>query len=142
MIKEYITKSPEETFLLGKKISLSFKGGEVIAFKGGLGMGKTCITSGIAAGLGYDGEVTSPTFNIVNEYRGGRLPLFHFDLYRLSGFEDVYSTGYFDYLDENGVIVCEWSENIPSVFDGNTIYIEFFRIDDSTRRITVTNGSV
>ncbi len=141
MSRIFLSNSAEETVSIGVDIAKTLVAGDKIAFIGGLGMGKTCITSGIAKGLGYEGDVTSPTFNIVNEYRGGRLPLFHFDLYRISGFEDLYSTGFFDYADEMGVMVCEWSENISSVFDDNTIYIKFERIDDSSRKITLFKGS-
>ncbi len=137
MVNEYISNSPEDT----EKISFDFAkkliGGEVIAFIGGLGMGKTCFMRGLAKGLEFSGDVTSPTFAIVNEYRGGRLPIFHFDMYRISSFDDLYSTGYFDYMEENGVIAIEWSENISSVLEDNTIYIKFERIDDLTRKITV-----
>ena len=101
-------------------------------------MGKTCFTRGLARGLGFDGFVTSPTFALVNEYIGGRLPLYHFDMYRVEGWEDLYSTGYFDYLEMGGVIAAEWSENIEAALEGKVITIEFSRIDDNVRKITVT----
>ena len=95
-MKEYITNSPEETEKLAIDFSKTLSGGEVIAFLGGMGMGKTHFTRGLAKGLGFTGDVSSPTFAIVNEYRGGRLPLFHFDMYRIESWEDLYSSGFFN----------------------------------------------
>ena len=135
---EIITNSPSETEQLAEKIADRLSGGEVIAFRGGMGMGKTCFTRGLARGLGFHGFVTSPTFALVNEYIGGRLPLYHFDMYRVEGWEDLYSTGYFDYLEMGGVIAAEWSENIEAALEGKVITIEFSRIDDNVRKITVT----
>ena len=135
---EIITNSPVETEQLAERIAEKLLGGEVIAFRGGMGMGKTCFTRGLARGLGFDGFVTSPTFALVNEYIGGRLPLYHFDMYRVEGWEDLYSTGYFDYLEMGGVIAAEWSENIEAALEGKVITIEFSRIDDNVRKITVT----
>lgn len=135
---EIITNSPVETEQLAERIAEKLSGGEVIAFRGGMGMGKTCFTRGLARGLGFDGFVTSPTFALVNEYIGGRLPLYHFDMYRVEGWEDLYSTGYFDYLEMGGVIAAEWSENIEAALEGKVITIEFSRIDDNVRKITVT----
>ena len=135
---EIITNSPSETEQLAEKIADKLSGGEVIAFRGGMGMGKTCFTRGLARGLGFEGFVTSPTFALVNEYIGGRLPLYHFDMYRVEGWEGLYSTGYFDYLEMGGVIVAEWSENIEAALEGRVITIEFSRIDDNVRKITVT----
>ena len=135
---EIITNSPSETEQLAEKIADKLSGGEVIAFRGGMGMGKTCFTRGLARGLGFEGFVTSPTFALVNEYIGGRLPLYHFDMYRVEGCEDLYSTGYFDYLEMGGVIAAEWSENIEAALEGRVITIEFSRIDDNVRKITIT----
>lgn len=135
---EIITNSPVETEQLAERIAEKLSGGEVIAFRGGMGMGKTYFTRGLARGLGFDGFVTSPTFALVNEYIGGRLPLYHFDMYRVEGWEDLYSTGYFDYLEMGGVIAAEWSENIEAALEGKVITIEFSRIDDNVRKITVT----
>lgn len=135
----YITSSPEETEELGFKLGKKLRGGEVIAYRGGLGMGKTCFTRGLASGLGYKGEVTSPTFALINEYSGGRLPLYHFDMYRISGWEDLYSTGFFEYLDMGGVIAAEWSENIENALPENTITVSFKALADEKREITI-NG--
>lgn len=136
-MKEYISKSPEQTEEIGTKLAETLNGGEVIAFRGDLGMGKTCFTRGLARGLGYIGEVTSPTFNLVNEYIGGRLPLYHFDMYRISGWEDLYSTGFFDYIEAGAVLAAEWSENIENALDENAIIVEISRIDDLTRKIII-----
>ncbi len=138
-MEKYITSSPEETEKLGFKLGKMLHGGEVIAYRGGLGMGKTCFTRGLAAGLGYTGEVTSPTFALINEYLGGRLPLYHFDMYRISGWEDLYSTGFFEYLEQGGVIAAEWSENIENALPENTVTVSFKALGDEKREITI-NG--
>ena len=139
MLKKFVSNSYKETENIAEEFAKTLNGGEVIAFIGGLGMGKTCFMRGLSRGLGYTGDVTSPTFALVNEYRGGRLPIFHFDMYRVASFDDLYSTGYFDYLEENGVIAAEWSENISSALDDNTIYIIFERTGDNSRNITITD---
>lgn len=136
----YISNSPQETEEIAQELAKELTGGEVIAFTGNLGMGKTCFTRGLAKGLGFKGEVTSPTFALVNEYRGGRLDVFHFDMYRVGSWDDLYSTGYFEYLDEGGVVVIEWSENIASALDNQTIYINIEVTGESSRRITVSRG--
>ena len=136
-MEKYITYSPEETEKLGFKLGKMLHGGEVIAYRGGLGMGKTCFTRGLALGVGYTGEVTSPTFALINEYLGGRLPLYHFDMYRVSGFDELYSTGFFDYLDWGGVLFIEWSENIQEALPPGTIFLTIRRVDDDTREITI-----
>ena len=136
-MKKYITSSPEETEKLGFELGKKLLGGEVIAYKGGLGMGKTCFTRGLASGLGYNGEVTSPTFALINEYLGGRLPLYHFDMYRISSWEDLYSTGFFDYQEMGGVIAAEWSENIENALPENTITVSFKALDETMREIII-----
>lgn len=139
-MRKYISNSPEETEELGARLAKKLSGGEVVSFKGGLGMGKTCFTRGLAKGLGFEGEVTSPTFALINEYIGGRLPLYHFDMYRISGWEDLYSTGFFEYLEEGGVIAAEWSENIENALPQSTVTVSFVRIDDNTREIEISGG--
>ena len=134
----FLTNSPADTEKIGEKLGGILTGGEVIAYTGDLGAGKTCFTRGLARGLGYKGNVTSPTFAIINEYLGGRLNLYHFDMYRVTGWEDLYSTGYFDYLDAGGVIAAEWSENITAALPQNTIYVSIEKTDDLCRKITVT----
>lgn len=141
-MKKYVfyTKNAEETTLLGEKIGALLKTGDVIAMDGDLGAGKTHFTYGLAKAMGIDEYITSPTFTIVNEYRSGRLPLFHFDAYRLSCAEELYDIGYEDYLAQNGVCVIEWAVNVGEVFDGNTIYVEILRMDnvsENDRTITL-----
>lgn len=135
----FISASPEQTEDIAFNLAADFKGAEVIAFSGDLGAGKTCFTRGLARGLGYDGNVTSPTFSLINEYLGGRHPLYHFDMYRISSWDDLYSTGFFEYLD-NGVIAAEWSENIAAALPQNTIFVDIEKVDDTTRKITITRG--
>lgn len=136
-MKRFNSDSPEATEKIGERLADSLSGGEVIAYRGGLGMGKTCFTKGLARGLGYKGEVTSPTFALINEYIGGRLPLYHYDMYRISGWEDLYSAGFFDYIDCGGVVAAEWSENIEGALPDNTVYVEFESLGDNSRQITV-----
>ena len=137
---EIITNSPVETEAFAEQFAKELKGGEVIAFKGNMGMGKTCFTRGLARGLGFSGQVNSPTFALVNEYIGGRLPLYHFDMYRIESWEDLYSCGFFDYKEAGGVIAAEWSENIEGALDYDTIVISFERLSDNSRKITVFKG--
>lgn len=139
MFQKHTTTSYKETEHIAEEFAKTLSGGEVLAFIGGMGMGKTCFMRGLARGLGFKGDVTSPTFAIVNEYRGGRLPIFHFDMYRVTGFDDLYSTGYFDYMEENGVIAVEWSENVSSVFEDGTVFINIEASDENTRVITITD---
>lgn len=131
------TNSPEETIKLGEKIGALLRGGDVIAYSGGLGAGKTTITRGISVGLGLGDEVTSPTFSLVNEYAGNQQTLYHFDMYRISSPDDLETTGFYDYMDGDSVLAIEWSENIESELPQNTIYIHIERIDDETRKITI-----
>lgn len=138
---EIITKSPKETEKFAEDFAKNLLGGEIIAFKGSMGMGKTCFTRGLAKGLGFVGQVSSPTFALVNEYIGGRLPLYHFDMYKVESWEGLYSCGFFDYMDMGGVIAAEWSENIEGALNGNVIFVDISRVDDNTRKITVTGGS-
>lgn len=133
-----ITHSPEETIALGERIGALLRGGEVIAYRGGLGAGKTTITRGISLGMGLGDEVTSPTFALVNEYTGGRLNLYHFDMYRITSAEDLETAGFYDFMNERSVIAAEWSENIADELPDDTIYIDIARIDDDTREITIT----
>ena len=135
---EVITNSPAETELFAEKLAEKLSGGEIIAFKGGMGMGKTCFTRGLAKGLGFDGQVSSPTFAIVNEYLGGRLPLYHFDMFRVESWEDLYSCGFFDYSETGGIIAAEWSENIENALSGNVITVEIKQLDENTRKILVS----
>lgn len=137
--KEIITNSPEETEALGQKIGALLSGDEVIALYGGLGMGKTAFVRGLAAGLGIDSyEVSSPTFAIVHEHEG-RVMLYHFDMYRVESWDDLYSTGFFDYIG-NGVIVTEWSENIDGALPEDKITIEISAPNNDDTRIFKISG--
>lgn len=118
----------------GRRLAKELKSGSVVAFFGGMGMGKTQMVRGIADGLGLDAEVASPTFALVHDY-GGQPPLIHFDMYRVTGWEDLYSTGYFDYLDAGCILVVEWSENIASALPEDAIRIYFQREGDTVRLI-------
>lgn len=136
------SSSFEETEALGEKLGKVLCGGEVIAYFGGLGMGKTCITRGIARGMGITDDVSSPTFAIVNEYRGAPM-LYHFDMYRITGFDDLCSTGFFDYLDSGAVLAVEWSENVENALPGEKlIKIEFSRGENDDDRIITMSGDI
>ncbi|WP_024856344.1 tRNA (adenosine(37)-N6)-threonylcarbamoyltransferase complex ATPase subunit type 1 TsaE [Ruminococcus albus] len=133
------TSSPEQTIALGREIGKRLRGGEVIAYRGGLGAGKTTITRGISDGLGLGDEVTSPTFALVNEYRkkGCKISLIHFDMYRITSGEDLETTGFFDYMDEDTVLAVEWSENIDDDLPDDCIRITINRISDDERELTI-----
>lgn len=136
MTYTYKTSSAEETIDLGRKIGEKLRGGDMIAFRGGLGAGKTTMTRGIALGMGLRDEVSSPTFALVNEYRGS-LRLCHFDMYRITGALDLESTGFFDYISDDCVIAIEWSENIADELPDGYITIELSQISGEAREITV-----
>lgn len=134
-----ITYSPEETIAFAQKIGSLLKGGDIIAYKGGLGVGKTTFTRGLAVGMGLPDEVISPTFTLVNEYSGD-ITLYHFDMYRIMNSDDLETTGFYDYMSDDNVLVIEWSENILDALPESTIYIELKRIDDDTREIVINGG--
>ena len=135
---KYISNSAEDTERFAERLSASLKGTEVIALFGGLGMGKTAFTRGLCRGLGITEGVSSPTFALVNEYRG-KFPVYHFDMYRVTSWEDLYSTGFFDYLD-NGVLVIEWSENIEGALPEDAVRITISRGAHENQRIFETEG--
>ena len=135
-----VTNNEVETEALGERLGTVLRGGEVLAFRGSLGVGKTAFTRGLARALGYRGRVTSPTYTIVNEYLGGRLPLFHFDMYRLSCAEELFEIGWEDYLARRGVCAVEWSERVYEAMDG-AITVEIERLGDERRRITIEGGT-
>lgn len=118
----------------GRQLAKELSSGSVVAFYGGMGMGKTAMVRGIADGLGLDAEVSSPTFALVHHY-GGNPPLVHFDMYRVTGWDDLYSTGFFDYMDDGAILVVEWSENIEAALPEQTVRIRIEKVDDSTRMI-------
>ena len=136
---EYFSHSEQETEALGRALGAVLAPGTVLAYQGGLGMGKTAFTRGLAAGLGYKGRVTSPTFTIVNEYEGGRLPLFHFDMYRLPDADALFDIGWEDYLDRGGVCAVEWSEQVEEALPPETIWVTLSRGQegDTARSITI-----
>ena len=136
---QIMTHSADETQALGKKLAESLRPGDVIAYFGDLGAGKTAFTRGIAEGLGVSEQVTSPTYTIVNEYLSGRLPLFHFDMYRLSSADDLFDIGWEDYLDRGGVCAVEWSENVTEAMDG-AVSVTIDVLGENTRRITISGG--
>ena len=133
-MNSYITDSVNKTEEYGEKLAKELKAGDVVAMFGGMGMGKTQLVRGLARGLGLDAEVSSPTFSLVHDY-GGTPPLVHFDMYRVSGWDDLYSTGFYDYLDMGAILAIEWSENIEQALPENAIRLYFTRINDSTRCI-------
>lgn len=124
---KFITNSEEETEALGARLAVKLEPGAVIAFTGDLGAGKTAFTRGLARGLGIPDRVTSPTFTIVNEYEGGRLPLFHFDMYRLEDAGDLFDIGWEDYLDRGGVCAVEWSERVEEALPEDAVTVSFAR---------------
>ena len=138
---QYTTNSPEETEALGAALAKQLQPGTVIAYRGDLGAGKTAFTRGLAKGLGCKELVTSPTYTIVNEYLGGRIPLFHFDMYRLRSSDDLFDIGWEDYLDRNGICAVEWSENVADAMeDPITVTVE--KLGGDSRRITLEGGNL
>lgn len=138
-MQEITTVSPAETEALGERIAAKLRGGEVLALFGGMGMGKTAFTRGLARGLGIGDGVSSPTFALVHEYHG-RLPIYHFDMFRVAGWDDLYSTGFFDYLESGGVLVIEWSENIEAALPEDAVRIEIRHGTGENERIFQIEG--
>ena len=134
---EYLSHNEAETEALGARLAAVLTPGTVVAYRGGLGMGKTAFTRGLARGLGYAGRVTSPTFTIVNEYEG-RLPLFHFDMYRLDDAGALFDIGWEDYLDRGGVCAVEWSEQVAEAMPPETVYVTISRRPEDDRARTIT----
>lgn len=137
---DYTTHSPRQTEQLGHAFGARLQPGELVAFYGGLGAGKTAFIRGLAAGLGISEPVTSPTYTVVNEYLSGRVPLFHFDLYRLSSADDLFDIGWEDYLQRGGVCAVEWSENAPEALEGAIEVRIAPGTDDESRIISITGG--
>jgi len=139
----WTTHSPAQTELLAQQLAQSLQPGDVLAYRGGLGAGKTAFTRGLAKGLGISQPVTSPTYTIVNEYLGGRLPLFHFDLYRLSGAEELFEIGWEEYLQRGGVCAVEWSEMADEALEAPIfVAIEADPQEPDVRHITITGGRI
>ena len=136
---QYITNSPAETEAVGAALALQLRPGTVIAYCGDLGAGKTAFTRGLARGLGCADPVTCPTYTIVNEYLSGRMPLFHFDMYRLASADDLWDIGWEDYLERGGVCAVEWSENVTEAME-NAIWVRIEKTGEESRRITIEGG--
>ena len=136
------THSADETQALGQKLASRLAPGDVIAYFGDLGAGKTAFTRGLAQGLGITDPVTSPTYTIVNEYLSGRIPLFHFDMYRLSSSDELFDIGWEDYLDRGGVCAVEWSENVRDALPPDAVTVTIARCpeNDGWRIITIEGG--
>lgn len=137
---EFITHSPEETRALGGRLADALGGGAVVAFTGDLGAGKTAFVSGMAQALGVEERVTSPTFTIVNEYEGGRLPLFHFDMYRLGSADELFHIGWEDYLARGGICAVEWSENVEEAIEDDAVRVAIRRGADENSRVITIEG--
>ena len=140
---EFISHSELETEQIAQQLAQQLNAGMVLAYQGGLGMGKTTFTRGLAKGLGYEGRVTSPTFTIINEYMG-RVPLFHFDMYRLEDVEELFDIGWEDYLYRGGICIVEWSERVLEALPADTIWIRIERCEENEdwRKITVESGGL
>ncbi len=139
MKKRFFTNNAAETHKLGKALGAVLHRGDVVAFFGGLGMGKTAFTRGIAEGMGLDAQVSSPTFAIVNVYNGSPM-LCHFDMYRIDGWDDLCTTGFFEYLDDDAVLAVEWSENIENVLPDNSFFVNISKSDGDETRIFEIEG--
>ena len=137
---ELLSHSPAETEAIGARLAESLEPGAVVAFTGDLGAGKTAFVRGLARGLGVQDRVTSPTFTVVNEYEGGRLPLFHFDLYRLGSADELFDIGWEDYLARGGVCAVEWSERMEELLEPGTIRVDLRRGEDESRRVITVEG--
>ena len=137
---EIITQSPAQTEQVGFSLGEKLQAGTILAYRGDLGAGKTAFTRGLARGLGCTEPVTSPTYTIVNEYLSGRLPLFHFDMYRLQSSDDLWGIGWDDYLDRGGICAVEWSENVADAME-DAILVTIEKLGDEERRITIEGGN-
>ena len=140
-MQEFITKTEAETEALGERLAVSLPGGSVVAMYGDLGAGKTAFVRGMARGMGLTARVSSPTFTIVNEYLGPR-ELIHFDMYRLSGADELFDIGWEDYLDRGAVCAVEWSENVEDAFFGDEIRVRIRKLSDTERQITIEGAEL
>lgn len=138
-MQEFVTHSYEETLQMAADFAKTVKKGTVIGFIGGLGMGKTAFTSGFVKGLGINADVSSPTFAICNEYIGNDCRVYHFDMYRIESWDDLYSTGFFDYIDSGAYILAEWSENVFGALPDDSVIIEIENLGDNDRRFKIMN---
>ena len=140
-MKEIVTHSYEETLSMASGYAKTLPKGSVIGFVGGLGMGKTAFTTGFVKGLGINADVSSPTFAICNDYIGKNARVYHFDMYRVESWDDLYSTGFFDYLETDAYILAEWSENIFGALPDYAVIIEIEKIDENTRKFIFKSKS-
>lgn len=138
-MQEFVTHSYEETLQMAADFAKTVKKGTVIGFIGGLGMGKTAFTSGFVKGLGINADVSSPTFAICNEYIGNDCRVYHFDMYRIESWDDLYSTGFFDYIDSGAYILAEWSENVFGALPDDSVIIEIEKLGDNDRQFKIMN---
>lgn len=138
-MQEFVTHSYDETLQMAADFAKTVKKGTVIGFIGGLGMGKTAFTSGFVKGLGINADVSSPTFAICNEYIGNDCRVYHFDMYRIESWDDLYSTGFFDYIDSGAYILAEWSENVFGALPDDSVIIEIEKLGDNDRRFKIMN---
>lgn len=136
---QYTSHSVSDTEAFGERLAKHLRPGDVVAFTGSLGMGKTALTRGLARGLGCHGRVTSPTFTIVNEYEGG-VPLFHFDMYRLETSDELYDIGWDDYLARGGVCAVEWSDRVADALPENVITLDISRGEGEDTRVITLAG--
>ncbi len=140
-MKVFSSQSEKDTLEIAGEFAGQLRGGDVVAFTGGMGMGKTVFVRGCVNALGIDAYVSSPTFSIVNDY-GGDINVYHFDMYRVESWDSLYSTGFFDYMNENSILFVEWSENIENVLPENTVYVNFTRgEEDCERKIEICGGN-
>ena len=140
-MKTFFSESENNTSLIAAEFATELRGGDVVAFRGGMGMGKTVFVRSCVKALGVDADVSSPTFSIVNDY-GGDINIYHFDMYRVESWDSLYSTGFFDYMNERSILFIEWSENIENVLPENTIYVDFSLGENVTeRKIEISGGN-
>lgn len=138
-MQSFVSHSEADTAKIAADFAKTLRPGDVIAFSGGLGAGKTTFTRYLCEALDCRDDVSSPTFALVHCYRA-KMPIYHFDMYRISGLDNLYSTGFFDYLDAGGIIIIEWSENVLEFLPEDMIRIDIKRLGDSEREITVKRG--
>ncbi|MEG1426692.1 MAG: tRNA (adenosine(37)-N6)-threonylcarbamoyltransferase complex ATPase subunit type 1 TsaE [Oscillospiraceae bacterium] len=139
-MRKFISNSEEETEAIACSFSASIRENDVVAYTGSMGMGKTAFTRGLVKGFGGDDVVSSPTFALVNEYETPRFPVYHFDMYRVTTWENLYSTGFFDYLENGSVLLIEWSENIEGALPETAIHVELAPGEDEHQRIITIEG--
>lgn len=138
---EYVSESYDQTLKFACDFAKTLPKGSVIGFLGGLGMGKTAFTTGFVMGLGIDAQVSSPTFAICNEYIGENVRVHHFDMYRVESWDDLYSTGYFDYLDDGSYILAEWSENVFGALPDDAVIVEIEKFGENSRKFIIKQKS-